>query len=167
MLDKSLRKNKKGEVMVEALVAISVAVVGLLGVFEFVSRSFSLNRVIADQYVGTYLAAEGIELVKNLVDSHPWNSPDAIPDADPTDYEIDFQELSLQPIISASQPLLFDDQYYNYSNGQPTKFHRIISIDPTLNNGDEIKVVSRVSWSTRGGGQSKSEVESHFFNLQQ
>lgn len=153
--------------MVEALVAISVAVVGLLGVFEFVSRSFSLNRVIADQYVGTYLSAEGIELVKNLLDSHPWNSPDAIPDAGPTDYEIDFQKLVLQPITSASQPLLFDGQYYQYGNGEPTKFHRIISIDPTLTSGNEVKVLSRVSWTTRGGGQSKAETESHFFNLTQ
>ena len=33
-----------------------------------VLRALGVNRLINEQYTGTYLAAEGIELVKNLFD---------------------------------------------------------------------------------------------------
>ena len=54
--------------MVEAMVAMSVIVIGLLGVFALSSNSISLNRVAADRYIAVNLANEGIELVKNLIE---------------------------------------------------------------------------------------------------
>ena len=54
--------------MVEMLVAISIISVSLLGILALVSRSLGLNRVTTEQYIATYLAAEGIELTKNFFD---------------------------------------------------------------------------------------------------
>ncbi len=67
MIYRSIKKNN-GEMMVELLISISIVVVSLLGIFALVNRALSLNRVNAEQYIGTYLAAEGIEVTKNIFD---------------------------------------------------------------------------------------------------
>jgi len=48
------------------LVGISIIIVSLLGILVLVNRSLALNRVTAEHYVATYLAAEGIELMRNF-----------------------------------------------------------------------------------------------------
>lgn len=60
--------NQKGQSIVEMLVATSAVVVALLGILSLINRSLGLNRVNADSYTATYLAEEGIELVKNFFD---------------------------------------------------------------------------------------------------
>ena len=85
MSDKS-KQNKNngqarlsdGQVLVELMVAISVMVIGLLGIFTLLSQSLGLNRVAADQYIAANLAAEGVEVAKNILDHNviernPWN----------------------------------------------------------------------------------------------
>jgi hypothetical protein len=59
---------RRGEMMVELLISISIVVVSLLGIFTLVNRALSLNRVNAEQYIATYLASEGIEVAKNIFD---------------------------------------------------------------------------------------------------
>ena len=54
--------RSSGQVLIEAMVAISIVTVGLLGIFSVLSRSLSLNRTVADNYVAANLAAEGIEI---------------------------------------------------------------------------------------------------------
>ena len=71
-------KPKRGYMLVELMVSISLLVVGFLGFLGLLSRSLSLNRVVADQFIANYLAMEGIEITKNLIDSNiiqgsPWN----------------------------------------------------------------------------------------------
>lgn len=65
-----LKKNRRvvGQSLVEMLVAISVIVIALLGILVLVSRSLGINRVASEHYTAAYLAAEGIELVKNRFD---------------------------------------------------------------------------------------------------
>ena len=152
-----------GQVMLEAIVAIGIATVGLLGIFSLASRSLSLNRVVASQYIGVNLAAEGIELVKNLIDRNAiqegrhWN--EGITDGN---HEIDYNDTSLNPY--SDQRILFDSSSgrYSYDSGSPSQYRRKIMIDqPTVN---EIKVISLVNWTTRGGGQFSVNLEDHFYN---
>lgn len=56
--------------MVELIVALSVLTIGFLGVVELLSKSIVTNRNIADQYTASYLAGEGVEIVKNLIDAN-------------------------------------------------------------------------------------------------
>ncbi|MBI2506531.1 MAG: hypothetical protein HYW00_00070, partial [Candidatus Colwellbacteria bacterium] len=44
------------------MIAMSVMSVGLLSVFAVLSQSLGLNRVVAEQYIASNLAAEGIEV---------------------------------------------------------------------------------------------------------
>lgn len=157
-----LLKAQSGQLMVEAMIAISILVVGLLGIFSLLSRSLSLNRVVGDQIIATNLAAEGIELVKNLIDANvlrggPWNLG-----LNPGDYEIDFDDSVLAANQNRKIGFNSGSGLYGYGAGVPTNFQRLISISQP--SPDEIKINSLVNWVTRGGGQFEVNLEDHFFN---
>lgn len=61
-------KLRSGQSIIEMLVATSAIVIAILGVLGLLQKSLGFNRVSADNYTATYLAAEGIELTKNLFD---------------------------------------------------------------------------------------------------
>ena len=50
------------------MVAITVLTVGFLGISSLLSQSLALNRVTTNEITATYLASEGIEIAKNLID---------------------------------------------------------------------------------------------------
>lgn len=151
---------RKGQLLIEAGIAISILVVGLLGILGLLSRSLSLNNVVSSQYIASNLAAEGIEVVKNLLDANiiqfnPWNTGFST-----GSYELAYDSLALDS--NQNRNLLFDssNNKYNYQNGQSTPYKRNIQI---VNKGDEIQVNSIVSWQIRGGSYSIN-LEDHFFD---
>lgn len=73
-----------GQLLVEALVSISIIIFGLVGILTLISTSLSYNKIVSDQYVAVYLASEGIEVMRSLFDNNlnannitpgsvPWN----------------------------------------------------------------------------------------------
>jgi hypothetical protein len=168
-------KNRSGQAMVEAMVALSVVVIGILSVFSLTSNSISLSRVAADRYVAINLASEGIELVKNLIDKNvmdenvAWNY---IPGFTMSgDYEIDYNDSGVAPLENSEGDLLYFSKdgsgYYRYDMQDPVKdqltnFRRIITIN--IPNPDYIHVTSKVLWKSRGNNYELS-VEDYFYNL--
>jgi hypothetical protein len=158
------RFKSEGQLLVEAMVAIGLVVIGLLGVFALLSQSLGLRRVVSERYIATYLAAEGVELVKNIIDTNyiqgiVWNQG-----IDSGDYLIDYDG-GLQPTIAPASPLLYNEStgIYSYNSGNPTRFKRLINI--TLSSdGENITVNSIVDWQTRGGGEFSVNLEDHFYN---
>lgn len=155
-------KNTGGYLLVESMVGISIAIVGILGILNVLSRSVSLNRTVGDQFIGNYLAIEGIEITKNLIDSNilrgnPWNLGFA-----GGSFEVDYSSKNLE--TDGKRPLLFDSaaNRYGYESGNATPFTRTIVL--TMDTSEEIKVNSIVQWTARGGGQFKVDLEDHFFN---
>ena len=151
--------------MVEAMVALGVITVGLLGMLELLSNSLSLNRVAADQYTGTYIASEGIEIIKNLIDKNviagvPWNTGFSN-----GFYEADYTNVSL-PLapFGAGRFINVDSTTgsYGYGAGMTTTYKR--SIEIALIGADEIRVNSLVTWSSRGAASFSVNVEDRFFN---
>ncbi len=150
--------------LLEAMVAITVAIVGLVGIFALLSQSLGLHKVAADQYVAANLAAEGIEVAKNVIDANavkggvPWN--DGVSNGS---FEVQFNSVSLGSL--SGSPLSFDSTsgMYRYDAGSPTNFYRTIVID-TKPGANEIQVDSIVKWKSRGGAQFSIDVEDHFFN---
>lgn len=148
--------------MVESMIALTIVVGGLLGIFTLTSRSVSLNQVITSQYVGSNLAAEGIEITKNIIDKNalqgrPWN--EGIVSGD---YEVDYLSRSLSAF--SNRTLLLDPAsgLYQYAVGNPTTYLRKITVD--VISADEIAVKSLVSWTTRDSAQFEVNLEDHFFN---
>ncbi|MBI5306637.1 prepilin-type N-terminal cleavage/methylation domain-containing protein [Candidatus Wolfebacteria bacterium] len=154
-------KNNSGYLLIESMVAITVLTIGFLSVFSLVNQSIGLSRVINDQFTANYLAAEGIELVKNLIDANYLQSQAWNQGFNDGDYEIDYNGASLGN--NSSKFLLLDSNgYYNYQNGSEMPFKRTIVIKN--NSSDEIKVNSIVKWIGRGGINLEVNLEDHFFN---
>lgn len=154
--------NNKGYILIEAIIGISIAIIGILGILGLLSRSASLNRVVADQFIGNYLAIEGIEITKNLIDANiiqqrPWNYG-----FNTGSFEVDYSSLNLEP--NQDRRILFDsiNKRYNYQTGTQTNFARTVNIE--LIGSEEIKVNSVVKWTTRGSGKFEVNLEDHFFN---
>jgi Tfp pilus assembly protein PilV len=178
---KILKKEKNisgnsGQMMVEAMVALSVITVGILGVFTLTSRSIAYNRIAADRYVAVNLANEGIELTKNLIDrnimtNNSWNYLPCNSGADCSasgNYEIDYNDAGLTSLNSTGRYLYFSKNgsgYYRYVEGSEqanTQFKRIITIDNKTPR--HIKATSKVTWSSRGSSYNFS-VEDDFYDL--
>jgi len=64
----NIQKYQNGQSLIELIVALTIIVVSLLGMFVLVSRALGLNKLAAEQYTATYLAAEGIEIARNFFD---------------------------------------------------------------------------------------------------
>ncbi len=55
--------------MVESMIATTLIVVGILGIMSLLARSSNLSHYASHSFQATYLAAEGIEVVKNILDT--------------------------------------------------------------------------------------------------
>jgi len=167
-------KYEKGQLLVESMIGIGIALVGLLGILGLISSSASINRVVSQQLIGNYLAAEGIEITKNIIDADwmkdgVWNNDYF----DSGNFEIDYNTKTLKPDepfptsarLASDQLLLFDlaTNLYNYQVGNGTPFKRTIKTE-LISGGNEIKVNSIVAWNTRGGANFSVNLEDHFFN---
>ena len=167
-IKKFLLKAQKGQLLIESIVAISLIVVGLLGMFALLSQSLGLRRVVSERYIATYLATEGIEIVKNMLDTDyiedlVWNNgANAIGTGD---FTADYNSSSLQSIGGVAPPLSYDSVtgIYSYDVGDSTKFRRTITTNLSAD-GEKLQVNSVVDWITRGGGQFTINLEDHFFN---
>lgn len=62
-------KENRGSLIVESMVATTLVVVGILGIMSLLSRSSKLSHYASHSFQATYLAAEGIEVVKNILDT--------------------------------------------------------------------------------------------------
>lgn len=156
-------RSRNGQSLVEAVVAVSVLITGFMGILGLLSRSFYINRVVADDYTASYLASEGIEVVKNLIDHNvivgsPWNS--GFTDGS---YEVEYSTASFPLQSFLGRNLLFSSStdLYGYSGTVPTNFVRKVQI--ALIGQDEMIVNSTVSWNT-GSLQSSVNLEDRFFN---
>jgi len=171
--------REKGQAMVEAMVAMSVIVVGLLGAFVLSSSSIGLNRTAADRYIAVNLAGEGIELVKNLIDRNimitdpdnvAWNAG-----VFAGNYEIDHNDTALRLLNGEGRTLYFSEQgsgYYAYADPEldlniyketKQKIERIIKIENI--SARHMKVTSTVSWNDKDGSRLSFFVEDHFYDF--
>ncbi len=165
MLEKS-QQNKRGQLIIEATVSISIMVIGLLGIFVLVSKSLNMYHTAAQEYVATNLAAEGIEVVKNILDTNAvkggvaWNAGF---EGDGSYYGIQYNSAALVS-GSSSNFLLYDSTtgLYSYDAGKPTVYKRTVTIKNL--SGNEIQVNSVVAYKISTGADFKVNLEDHFYN---
>lgn len=153
----------RGFILVEALIALLIIVSVFSGALLLLSTSLSVNRIISDQYIGAQLAAEGVEIVKNIIDANvlrclPWNAGFSS-----GTYGADYNDATLSPALAAEK-LRFDSstRRYSYDSGIPTRFNREIIIN--LVSADEIRVISTVNWIGKVGLSFSASLEDHFYN---
>ncbi len=170
-------KDRPAQILVETMVALSMVVIGLLGLLALVTNSIGLNKVVSDQYVATYLAMEGVEIIKYKIDDNiaggvlAFNSgisnsgyyKVAMDSSNPDGFKIEY--------ISESEPEFGDNNYkisfdsnskkYWYASGDKTNFVRVVKI---TNNGDSISVDSNVNWVSRGNLKTDVHIDDIFYN---
>ena len=160
-------QNLEGQAMIESIVAISVSVVGLLGIIAMLNYSLNTNRDVGRKFVATYLAAEGIEIVKSLIDKNytddiSWNSWVSNGEYN-VEYNIDGADFFDTAQSDLDRKLKVNNNgVYQYSNGIETAFSRIITITEKSSPANEIVVHSIVSWSADDA--NKVDLEDHFFD---
>ena len=158
--------------LVEALVAISILLTGIISGFILVTRSLYNAKLIQDRLTASFLAQEGIELVRKIRDSNyvkniqgdniKWNK-DLEPNLGPSSmepsssYYIQINPINksveltqcLTPCEESRIPQLkYNDEYgFNYTSGEDTNFTRIIRID--VIDDKHLRVSSIVTWKTR------------------
>jgi Tfp pilus assembly protein PilV len=154
-------QDRNGQALVESIVALSVLTVGLLGIITLLSQSLGLNRSVSENYVASYLSAEAIEVVKNIIDMNQiqgraWNDG-----LDNGTYEVIYDGTSL--MANQDRFLRYEPatNLYGYSGSQQTPFKRTVTI--TRVSGEELRVVARTTWTTRGAGSFEIILEDHFF----
>ncbi|MBI1960807.1 MAG: hypothetical protein HYS43_00830 [Candidatus Liptonbacteria bacterium] len=171
--------NRKGQLIVEAMIALSVGATGILGILGLLSRSLSLNRVVSDNYQASLLAAEGVEIVKNILDTDQggggWNAWFPGPGWYTVDYTTNAATLagnlispsSVFDCASSGVSVKFDGTtgIYGYQNGEPTRFKRCVRIIEFPNERFQVNAVA--AWSTRGGGEFSVNAEDHFYRWRQ
>jgi hypothetical protein len=169
---RTIVRSERGQSIIEAMVGLSILVTGLLGIFVLLSRSFYLSRFTGDQITGTYLAEEGVELTKNLIDhdvyagiaasSSQWENCCA-----PGTYRIDYTGTQLTPYLSpqgSPQYLKFDSvsHRYGYAGSVTTPYNRwVIIATPSAN---EIAVNVIVQWNIGSFAPQSVNLEDHFYN---
>lgn len=174
---------KKGFTLVEALVAISILIIGILSGFILVTRALYNVSVIQDRLTASFLAQEGIELIRNIRDTNfiksityenvSWldglgkekikNGQKVCFIIEPYDGKIHLQEINCEKDIQNIQHLQYDpdNNLYNYKGEKKTPFIRRIIIEPI--SPDEIRVISEIWWQTKNMKFSLN-VEDHLYN---
>lgn len=148
---KENKKFNKGFTLLETVIATSIVMFGIIGLL-IVSQDSVLTVYFArDRLTASYLAKEGMEIVRNIRDRNllvypprPWNSGLSL-----GRYEVQYDSVGLiGPIgdLIPLRPLRIDATgFYGYLVGTETKFTREINISPVLGR-DAIKVEVRVHW---------------------
>ncbi len=176
--DRSGGRSSSGQSLVEAMLAISILTMGFMGIFALLSKSFFLGRVVANQTTAIYLASEGIEIAKNLIDHDVyvylagggggWGSCFNVAAGGFKDFQMDYMTTSCSPPFFANPPapLKLDPvtHLYNYTTGADTTYVRRIRITVPNSNPSEIVVNSIVTWSTGPITSQSINIEDHFYN---
>lgn len=157
-----IKKNNKGQSLIETTVAISIVVTAMIGsitlvAFSLRSTTSTINRLIAQN-----LAWEGIEVAINLRDSNymagdPYDT--ALTGADTTaiatfneSTNLWFFDFSANAFTDASTILYREGGLYRQASsapsGTPTNFRRLVTLDNST--PDQIAVTSTVQWTERG-----------------
>ena len=172
-------KRRDGQALVEAIVALSVLMVGFVAMLSLLNNSLATTNMVSDQDIATYLAAEGIEVVKNLVGANILASSTFDNNFQQGSYEVEAnQKLEPDPIDTdndnpgkrigawndySNTYLNFDSltNSYTYISGTPARFKRTIQVVPPM--GNRLRIVSIIRWDTKGGGTSEVKLEDFFF----
>jgi prepilin-type N-terminal cleavage/methylation domain-containing protein len=152
--------SSKAFTLIEILIAITVMTLGVVGFHAAITRVASLTFSNSDRFIASRLAQEGIELVSNIRDTN-WvekTSPNWDDGLANNGYRVQYNKEEL--LADSDTPLKIDSKgFYNYDNGDDSKFKRKITI--THINADKLKVKVRITWSGKG---SPLEVEEHLYN---
>lgn len=151
----------EGFILSEGIIAASIIATAIVGILALLAASLRQAQFAKSQFIAAELALEGVEVVRairdeNWINGRPWNAG-----LSPGDYQAQYDSVSLDAFTG--NPLRLDpvSGRYQYAVGNNTEFTRRIIISNI--GADEIRAISRVSWTVRSIPFS-IDVEEHLFN---
>jgi len=145
----------KSFTIIEVLVATFMITVGIGAAITLVNQTTAFTQVTSSRLVASYLAQEGLEIVKNIRDTNLLKIHKGVGGVSWDDgltgcmagCEGDYTSTTLSSY--ADRKLKIDGGFYKYSaSGAETSFKRKITI--TLDGSDILKVSVEVFWEERG-----------------
>lgn len=166
------RSRRRGQTLVEAIVALGVISISLIAIIGFLNKSAGSVPIVIDRSIGSALAKEGIGIVRTAVELEK-TSGRFVQNFSGGRFEIDYEnglgdipKNDWQRVVGprSGTPLLFDGRLYSYQNGTPTKFFRTVDIDIGAGPTQFLRVNSIVQWQRKGGGSEEINLETYFYD---
>ena len=154
--------------MIETLAAIFIITVGLISGITLITSTVSFISLGSAKLTASYLAQEGIEIVRNIRDKNWIAGQEWDYGFTAGVFRLDYNDNSPNDFISYDGlPLNIDSQgLYSYDAGAPTIFRRSVRIKPSDidNEGNPIiNILVLVEWD-RLGETHKVEAREYLYN---
>lgn len=139
-------KFQKGFTLLEMLISILIITLGIISIFTAVIKYTQYTQQVRSNLTASYLAQEGIEIVKNIRDNNwtqgnAWSAGLTNCLSSGSGCEADYTDSSLAAVSGSLRLLYVDsDGFYGYTGDTKTEFTRKIVIDPVGSNQLNIKV---------------------------
>ena len=141
-------KNGAGFTLIETVVAIFLLTTGVVGSFSLMQRVTAFASISSSQLAASYLAQEGIEIIRNIRDTNylegsAWDA--GIGAA--TDFRLDYRSQNF-PDAACGNYLKYAGNFYACSTDTSSKFQRQVTVTkPAV---DKMSVSVTVKWAERG-----------------
>ena len=153
---------KKGFTIIEVIIAITILTIGILGAFAFISHYTEYTSISNQRFIASYLAQEGIEIVKNIRDgnylegkaANNWSDGFATSN---WDGEADYTSSDSLSVYSGDFLKIDNNGFYSYVSGTPTLFVRKIHI--ATSTATSTYISATVDWQERGRSHQVSSDE--------
>jgi len=144
----------KGFTLLEVLFSLTVMVLAIFGVFSLLNQIALFSPLTGQRLIASYLAQEGMEIVRNLRDNNKLQGANWSQGLDSCQAgcEADYLSQSLTSWTGTGRYLKNNGSFYNYAVGSDTPFKRKITITPE--GSDLLKVNVEVFWSEKGRDHS-------------
>lgn len=143
----------KGFTLLETIISVSILAAMVVGSLALISKSTQSVYLSQNKLIASYLAQEGIEIVRNVRDGNWKNGNDWDEDLlDCVNCEMDYtMNVLADETMEGGDPYLkLENNFYNYSSGvdKNTIFKRHISVSSV--SGEQKQVISEIVWQYRG-----------------
>ena len=156
----------KSFTLLEVILAITILTTAAAGAFILIIQVISASAIVESKLIASYLAQEGIEIVKNIRDANWLQKNNWCENLDEGDWEADYTSSDLSISFGSGTYLYIDaNGFYCYSpSSNQTKFKRKITISKEVAEPDRLKVSVEVQWEDRGKTHQHIIVQAYLYN---
>jgi len=158
----------------EVIIAVAVITTALVASIALISFTVSGATASKSKLIAANLAQEGLEIVRNIRDTGWFQGYTGPVDSTPgvsdwreifgeQEYRVEYNNLNL---LGAGDSRLYINAggFYDHNNsGISTPFHRTITIEWIAGGDEQIKVISKITWSEKGRNQNV-QAETRLYN---